>query len=166
MRKVAAVMLMSMVLACGSGDTLSMSDTQAVLATSYGSLTTTLSDQVSVTTSGTKSVNATVACESGGSATVVGQGTATCPTSTTCTYDVSVTATFSGCTTADGVMVDGKLVVALNGSSSSFNEAINGSIHASRNGQSIGTCNIDVTISGTQSSVSISGSACGQNVSQ
>jgi hypothetical protein len=169
MRKAAAVVLMSMVLACGSGDTLSMSDTQAVLATSYGSLTSTLSQQVSATTSGTTSVSANVACDSGGNATVVGHATANCPTSTTCTYDVSISATFSGCT-VNGVTVDGELAVALNGSSSSFTESVDGSIHASRDGQSIGTCAIDVTVSGTQSgsvsTVSVTGSACGQNVSQ
>jgi hypothetical protein len=165
MRKAAAVVLMSMVLACGSGDTLSMSDTQAVLATSYGSLNSTLAQQVSATTSGSTSVSASVACESGGNATVVGHATATCPTSTTCTYDVSISATFSGCT-ANGVTVDGELAVALTGSSSSFTESVTGSIHASRAGQSVGTCAIDVTISGTQSSVSVAGSACGQDVSQ
>jgi hypothetical protein len=169
MRKAAAIVLVAMVLGCGSGDTLSMSDTQAVLATSYGSLTNTLSQQVSTTTSGTTSVNATVACASGGSATVIGSATANCPTSTTCTYDVSVNATFSGCT-ANGVTVDGQLTVKLNGSETSFTESVDGSIQASRSGQTLGTCAINVGVVASQSggttTVTVSGSACGQNVSQ
>jgi hypothetical protein len=164
MRKAAAVVLVAMIFGCGSGDTFSVSDTQAVLGTLSEALSTASPDQTA-TPNQTANVTLNVACPTAGTANITGQVTATCPTQTTCTYVASMNATFSGCE-ANGVAIDGALAVSFNGSSTNFTESMNGSLHASRGGQSVGTCAIDVAIAATQTSFSVSGSACGQDVSQ
>jgi hypothetical protein len=165
MRKAAAVVLMSMVLACGSGDTLSVTDTQAVLNTLSTSLASASPEQTA-TPNQTVTLDLSISCPDAGTATVTGHVTANCPTQTTCTYSTTdMLATFAGCA-ANGMTVDGSLAITFSGSSTSFNETMNGSLTASRSGQRVGTCGIEVAIASTPTSVSITGSACGQNVSQ
>jgi ABC-type phosphate transport system substrate-binding protein len=165
MRKVSVFVLLAAA-GCGSGATLSPADTQKVMTSVGQGLSTASSSQSTLGPNQTVALDVTASCPAAGSVQLVGSATSTCPAGGQCSYSATMTAKYAGCQ-VDDVMVSGDLTVTFNGTSTDFSEHVGGKIDASRAGQALGTCDIDITVTSSTTTatttVSISGKACGQS---
>jgi hypothetical protein len=122
----------------------------------------------------TQSVNYSASCTPSGSVAITGSMDASCNASQQCSFNGGMQLKLSSCTNDAGLMADGQINIGANGSSSStsfsLHETVQGGITVTRNGVTIGTCGINVTIdiaeTSTSSTVTYSGTVCKQAVQQ
>jgi hypothetical protein len=124
----------------------------------------------------TQSVSVTQSCAVSGTVSVTGEMNSNCSSSSACTFNGGLDLDLASCTDANGVTGNGGLYIGASGSADSsantmsLHETIQGGITVSRNGVTIGTCGINVTVdiasTSTSETVHVSGTVCRQVVAQ
>ena len=130
----------------------------------------------------TQTVNVTQSCVPTGQVSVVGSMDASCSVSGDCSFSGGLKLTLAACASPNGLVGDGYLDIGASGSSSStassssfsLHETVQGGITVTRNGTTIGTCGINVTVdvsetltgSVSSSTVHVSGTICRQPIAQ
>ena len=122
----------------------------------------------------TQSVSYSASCNPSGTVALTGSMDASCNASNACSFSGGLQLKLNTCANTNGLVGNGQIDIGANGSSSStsfaLHETVQGGITVTRNGTTVGTCGINVTIdvneTGSTASSTISGTVCKQAVQQ
>ncbi len=148
---IAGLFALTFAIGCGDddGDTLTEQEAQQVVSAAFSEGFTNITSSIDPET-GTGTIN----CPDGGTISISGN--------TADTSNFSAVATYDDCT-ADNATINGMISYAGSSNESSLNITISGSLTVS--GDVTGTCSIDISVSGSASGFQLSGSVCGQDIS-
>jgi hypothetical protein len=122
----------------------------------------------------TETVSYTANCDPSGTVALTGSMDANCNAAGACSFNGGLQLKLNTCANANGLVGNGQINIGASGSSSSttfaLHETVQGGISVTRDGVTIGTCGINVTIdvneTSTSASTTISGTICKQAVQQ
>ena len=164
MRKLIVVAAAVAAFSCGgTSSSLSKDEAQSVASQLYAAMQTHADSGGSklLTFGGSKSV--TASCAGGGTLTVNASLSVNCPSGYwSCTSTGSLSLAAAGCTTSDGVVINGTVTGTTSGAGISFTTKVSGTITVTRPNEGPSACAVNLTFSyGT-----FSGTVCGIAVSK